>query len=58
MQFRQAPTHLRQGYCAAISYTDAQVGLVLDALEKEGLADNTVVILWGDHGWQLGEYGL
>jgi len=49
---------LRHGYYAAISYMDAQVGLVLDALEKTGLAESTVVILWGDHGWQLGEHGL
>lgn len=49
---------LRHGYNACISYTDAQIGLVLDALEKEGLVESTVVVLWGDHGWQLGEHGL
>lgn len=49
---------LVHGYYACVSYTDAQVGRVLDALDRLGLRDNTVVILWGDHGFQLGDHGL
>lgn len=49
---------LIRGYYAASSYTDAQIGRVLGELEKLGLRDKTIVILWGDHGWQLGEHGL
>jgi arylsulfatase A-like enzyme len=47
---------LVHGYAACVSYMDAQLGKVLDALEALGLAENTVVILWGDHGWKLGEH--
>lgn len=49
---------LIHGYYACVSFVDAQVGKVLDELERSGLADNTIVVLWGDHGWNLGEHTL
>ncbi len=47
---------LKHGYYACVSYTDALIGNVLNALEETGLAENTIVILWGDHGFSLGEH--
>lgn len=46
---------LRRAYLACVRYTDRQVGKVLLALKQYGLADNTIVVLWGDHGWNLGD---
>ncbi|MEI8044908.1 MAG: sulfatase [Verrucomicrobiota bacterium] len=47
---------LKQAYFAGVSYTDAQVGRVLAELDRLGLRTNTIVVLWGDHGWKLGEH--
>ncbi len=46
-----------QAYYASITFMDAQVGRVLEALEKSGLADNTVVLMTSDHGYHMGEHG-
>jgi iduronate 2-sulfatase len=49
---------IRHGYFACVSFVDAQVGLLLNALEKNGLAENTIVVLWGDHGYHLGDVNM
>lgn len=48
---------LIHGYYACVSYMDAQVGRLLRELDVLGLRENTIVVLWGDHGWKLGDYG-
>lgn len=49
---------LMHGYAASVSYADAQVGRVMAELERLGLREDTIVVLWGDHGFKLGEYGM
>lgn len=49
---------LIHGYYAAVSYADAQVGKLLDEIEKQGLMQNTIIVLWGDHGWHLGDHTM
>ena len=49
---------LRHAYYACISYVDAQIGRLLAALDEHGAGDNTIIVVWGDHGWHLGEMGV
>jgi|GEM_PF-135056 len=49
---------LRHAYYACVSYVDAQIGRLLDELEKNDQRKNTIICFWGDHGWQLGEHGM
>ncbi|SNR16593.1 sulfatase [Tenacibaculum jejuense] len=49
---------LKHAYLASISYIDAQIGKLINAINEEGLRENTIIILWSDHGWHLGEMGI
>lgn len=54
----QLQRQLVHGYYAAMSYMDAQVGKVIAELDRLELSDNTIIVLWGDHGWHLGDHGM
>ena len=49
---------VRRHYAACVTYADKHVGDIMKTLEDSGKADNTIVVLWGDHGWHLGEHGI
>ena len=49
---------LLHGYYASVSYADAQIGKVLESLDRLKLDTHTIVVLWGDHGWHLGDHGI
>ncbi|MEO9892723.1 sulfatase [Aurantibacter sp.] len=49
---------LKHAYLASVSYVDAQIGKMISALEESGVRDNTIIILWSDHGWHLGDMGV
>lgn len=61
LKFLEANNQLKplvRSYLASVSYVDHQIGRVLDALDANQLTDNTIVVLWSDHGWHLGEKGI
>lgn len=49
---------LIQGYYACVSFIDFQIGKIVNKLKKEGLMDNTIIVIWGDHGFHLGDHNL
>ena len=49
---------VRKHYAACVSYADAQVGRLVAQAKELGLWENTIVVLWGDHGWHLGEHAI
>jgi len=55
---KEKQIELIHGYYAATSYIDALIGRLMNSMEEKGLMKNTIIVLWGDHGWHLGDHGL
>lgn len=55
---KELAVDLKRAYLATVSFVDAQIGRMLAALDEAGLKENTIVILWSDHGWHLGDMGI
>lgn len=55
---KELALNLKHAYLACVSYVDAQIGRMLSALDEAGVRDNTIIILWSDHGWHLGDMGI
>ena len=55
---KELAINLKHAYLACVSYVDAQIGRMLSALDEAGVRDNTIIILWSDHGWHLGDMGI
>ena len=55
---KELSTTLMHAYLACVSYVDAQIGLMVEAIDEAGIRDNTVIIVWSDHGWHLGDMGV
>ncbi|RTE54042.1 DUF229 domain-containing protein [Arenibacter aquaticus] len=55
---KELAINLKHAYLACVSYVDAQIGRMISALDEAGVRDNTIIILWSDHGWHLGDMGI
>lgn len=55
---QQLSRTLKHAYLACVSYVDAQIGRAIAALDELGIRENTIIVVWGDHGWHLGDMGV
>ena len=55
---QQLSRTLKHAYLACVSYVDAQIGRAIAVLDELGIRENTIIVVWGDHGWHLGDMGI